>query len=152
MSPLLKRKEREIPTTQSFLADFFDIDRFPFIENNLLSTRKAAKIPLVNVKENKDDFMIEVAAPGMEKKNFHVRVDNGLLNISCEKEEESEEEDMNYSRREYNYSSFSRSFHLPDTIEKDKVKARYDNGVLKITVPKKAEAKKVEGKKEVKID
>ncbi|TVR80572.1 MAG: Hsp20/alpha crystallin family protein [Chitinophagaceae bacterium] len=152
MSPLLKRKERDVPMTQSFMSDFFDIDRFPFFENNMLGHRSAAKVPLVNVKENKDDFMIEVAAPGMEKKDFHVNVDNSHLTISCEKEEESEEKDERFSRREYNYNSFSRTFHLPETVEKSKVKARYENGVLKIAVPKKAEAKKAEAKKEIKID
>ena len=78
-----------------------------------------------------------MAAPGLERKDFKVEVENGMLCISSEKEEESKEEKKNYTRREYSYNSFSRSFTLPDNSLPDKINAKYENGVLHITLPKK---------------
>ena len=109
-----------------------------------------SEVPPVNVVEKDGEYDIELAVPGMNKDDFHVSCDNGLLTIKAEKEEKKEEKDKNYTRREYNYSSFSRSFNLPESVKSDELKAKYENGVLKLTVPKK-EFSKAKPKLEVKI-
>ena len=98
-------------------------------------------LPAVNVKETDDTYEITMAAPGLEKKDFKIDVNGSLLTISAEKEEKKEEKDETYSRREYSYRSFARSFSLPEDIFKDKIDANYMNGELKLTLPKKEEAK-----------
>jgi HSP20 family protein len=97
----------------------------------------AVRIPTVNIIENGKDFKIEMAAPGMEKKDFHVSVENGMLTISSEKKEEMKEKKENFTRREFSYSSFSRSFRLPENCLPDKIDAKYENGILKLSLPKK---------------
>lgn len=97
--------------------------------------------PSVNVVETQEDFRIEVAAPGLEKEDFTVNVDKGFLNISAKKEQKEEVKEGNYMRREFNFSSFTRSFELPASITADDVGAHYENGILIITLPKKEEAK-----------
>jgi HSP20 family protein len=135
MTTLLKR-ESLLPTWTSDLFDtgklfsprLFDFDSYGFDFAN--------RVPSVNITENEKEFKIEMAAPGLERKDFKVEVENGVLCISSEKEEESKEEKKNYTRREYSYSSFSRSFTLPDNSSPDKINAKYENGVLNITLPK----------------
>ncbi len=102
----------------------------------------ALTVPAVNVSEEKDAYVLSLAAPGMKKDDFKIDVDNNVLTISAETEEKKEEKNEKYSRQEYNYSSFSRSFTLPDSIVKDKIEAHYTDGVLKLQLPKKEEAKK----------
>ena len=97
----------------------------------------ANRVPSVNITENEKEFKIEMAAPGLERNDFKVEVEDGVLCISSEKEKESKEEKKNYTRREYSYNSFSRSFTLPDNSSPDKIDAKYENGVLNITLPKK---------------
>jgi HSP20 family protein len=99
-------------------------------------------VPAVNVAENKDDYKISVAAPGLKKSDFNIDVEGNTLTISCEKEESKEEKDERYSRTEYNYSSFSRSFTLPEEVIKDRIEAVYEDGVLRLTLPKTEQAKK----------
>jgi HSP20 family protein len=99
-------------------------------------------VPAVNINETKDDYGISVAAPGMKKNDFNIDVEGNMLTISCEKEESREEKDERYSRTEYNYSSFSRSFTLPEEVMKDKIEAVYEDGVLRLTLPKTDQAKK----------
>ena len=103
---------------------------------------KTLTMPAVNIKEDKDAFRICVAAPGLEKKDFNIDVDGNMLTISSEKEENKEEKDERHTRREYNYSSFNRSFTLPDAVITDKIEAVYEGGELKVILPKKDEAKK----------
>lgn len=98
-------------------------------------------LPAVNVKETDDTYEITMAAPGLEKNDFKIDVNGSLLTISAEKDEKKEEKDETYSRREYSYKSFSRSFSLPEDIFKDKIDANYMNGELRLTLPKKEEAK-----------
>lgn len=136
MTALLKR-ESLLPTWTNNLFDTgrflspqlfnFDRDRFDF----------ANRVPSVNITENEKEFKIEMAAPGLERKDFKVEVEDGMLCISSEKKEESKEEKKNYTRREYSYNSFSRSFTLPDNSSPDKINAKYENGVLHISLPKK---------------
>jgi HSP20 family protein len=82
----------------------------------------------------------------LKKDDFKIEVEGNMLGISCEKEESKEEKDKKYTRKEYSYSSFSRSFNLPDGIDQDKIDARYEDGVLRIILPRKEEAKKMSGK------
>jgi HSP20 family protein len=111
-----------------FLSNFFD--------NTNLGT-----VPAVNIIESKDDFAIEVAAPGLEKKDFNVDVHNNVLTISSQKEFKDEQRDEKVMRREFSYTAFKRSFSLPDGADSDKIKASYKDGILTVTIPKKEEAK-----------
>ncbi|MFN5910231.1 MAG: Hsp20/alpha crystallin family protein, partial [Bacteroidota bacterium] len=97
----------------------------------------AERIPSVNITENEKEFNLEMAAPGLERKDFKVEVDKGTLNISSEKETESTDERKNFTRREYSYSSFHRAFVLPENSMPEKIEAQYKNGILHITLPKK---------------
>ncbi len=95
----------------------------------------------VNIIEGKDDFRIEVAAPGMDRKNFKVDLDNDILTISAEHKEKNEEQKENYVRREFGFNSFKRTFTLPEMVDADKIKANHKDGILTINIPKKEEAK-----------
>lgn len=129
---LIKRSDWPSLASGSWLSDFFDNDRF--FDSSLL---KFQSVPAVNVKETDKSFEIEVAAPGLTKKDFNVSVDNHILTISSEKKEEKETKEKDYTRQEFSYSSFSRSFALPDNIKEEEVNARYEDGVLKLTLSKK---------------
>ncbi len=98
-------------------------------------------VPAVNVSENQNDFTLSLAAPGLKKDDFDIDVDGNILTISSEKEESMEETKEQYTRQEYSYSSFKRSFTMPDEVNLDKIDAAYADGVLKITMPKKEKAK-----------
>jgi HSP20 family protein len=97
--------------------------------------------PAVNIAENDNDFNIEVAAPGFEKDDFKIHLDHNVLTISSEKETAPVENKPDFKRREFNYSSFKRSFSLPDVINSEKISAVYKNGILSIQIPKREEAK-----------
>lgn len=103
-------------------------------------------IPAVNITEHKDAYEVSLAVPGMKKDDFKIDVAGNMLTISSEKEETKEEEDKKFTRKEYNYSSFSRSFTLPEEINREKINAKYDNGILKISLPRKEEATKLTAK------
>lgn len=124
-----------------FFDDFFR-PATEFFETGGLWGR-IMKTPAVNIMETKNEYIISVAVPGMKKEDFKIDVEGNILTISCEKEESKEEKDFRFTRKEYNYSSFSRYFTLPDEVMWDKIDARYEDGVLKIALPLKAEAKKL---------
>ena len=107
---------------------------------------RTMQVPAVNITEQKDDYLVSLAAPGLKKDDFKIDVDGNMLTISSEKEDTKEEKDKKFTRKEYNYSSFSRSFSLPEEINKEKIEAYYEDGVLKITLPRKDEAKKTTAK------
>jgi HSP20 family protein len=94
-------------------------------------------MPAVNISEEKDHFLIEMAAPGLKKEDFKIHADDDVLTISAEKEDVKKEEGKKFSRREYNYNSFTRSFTLNNMADINKIEAKYDAGVLKLTIPKK---------------
>ena len=135
---LIVRNRAKLP---SLASDFFNTGYLPGVfdlDTDLFDMNAGAMVvPNANIVENEKDFKIELAAPGLEKKDFKVEVDNGVLTISSEKEEETKEDGKNYRRREFSYNSFSRSFTLPDNSSPDKIDAKYDNGVLHVTLPKK---------------
>ncbi|NLR60350.1 Hsp20/alpha crystallin family protein [Chitinophaga polysaccharea] len=99
-------------------------------------------VPAVNVTEDKDSYKLSLAAPGMKKEDFKIQLEGSMLTISAEKEEKKEEKNEKYRRQEYNYSSFTRSFNVPESISKDKIEAHYEDGVLKMRLPKNEESKK----------
>jgi len=139
----LSRPGREpFPTIPSLFEDFLMRDWLDSNHGNWKST--GSTLPAVNVGETNDAFLIEVAAPGMKREDFHVELDNHMLTISSEREDRKEDasKDGQYTRREFSYQSFRRSFSLPENkVEGDKISARYQDGILYITVPKKEEAK-----------
>lgn len=106
--------------------------------------------PAANILETTEAFHLEIAAPGMMKDDFKINLENNILTISAEVEDAKREEGKNYSRKEFYYGSFSRSFTLPKTIDLEKIKAEYESGILKVSLPKKEEAR-VETKKEIRI-
>jgi HSP20 family protein len=119
---------------------FFNNDFEGWNRNNFSNTNTT--LPSVNVKENADAFFVEVAAPGFEKSDFKIELNNDLLTISSEKEIKNEvKDDERISKQEFSYQSFSRSFTLPELVEDDKITAKYENGILSLTIPKKEEAK-----------
>lgn len=114
------------------LSDFFDDDRFansPWFRGH--------NLPAVNVKETDKAFEVEVAVPGFNKKDFNISVEDGFLTVSAESKHENEEKEDNYTRREFGYSSFSRSFNLPVNTNEEDIQAKYEEGVLKLTIAKK---------------
>jgi len=103
---------------------------------------KMMNVPAVNIAEHKDQYEVALAVPGMKKDDFKIDVDGNMLTISSVKEETKEEKEKKFTRKEYNYSSFSRTFTLPEEINKEKIEAMYEDGVLKIALPRKEEVKK----------
>ena len=102
----------------------------------------STQTPAVNVKETDKNYEITLAAPGLQKDDFKIDVNGSMITISAEKDEKKEEKEESFTRREYSYSSFSRSFTLPEDINQDRSDANYVNGELKLLLPKKEEAKK----------
>jgi HSP20 family protein len=106
---------------------------------------RALSVPAINVKETEHEYKLSIAAPGLDKDDFDIQVHHGMMTISAEKEENKNADDK-YNRREYNYSSWTRSFTLPEDAVDGKISAEYKNGELKIEVPRNGEKKKNEGK------
>ena len=112
----------------------------------------AVNIPSVNVKESDESFILEVAAPGIRKEDFKISLEKDHIKISSEVESKDEENvEGRYTRREFNYSAFSRSFFLPKSIDKDAITANYENGVLTVVLPKKAEVVREEKGRNIEI-
>ncbi len=136
----LMRNNSYYPTFPSLINDFFNGELFDDHLNTYLETGN--RLPSVNILEKEDSFEIEVAAPGMNKKDFNLELDNNNLIISSKKENSEEDSNEDYTRKEFSYSSFSRSFRLPENkIELSKINAKYKNGILYVNLPKKEEAK-----------
>ncbi|WP_027000120.1 Hsp20/alpha crystallin family protein [Eisenibacter elegans] len=111
-----------------------------FLEQDLPLSRSHA--PAVNIKEEADHFQLEVAAPGLQKEDFNIDLNKQVLTISAErKEEQTQEEQGKYTRREFSYQAFRRAFNLPDTVDEEAISAKYENGVLYVHLPKRDEAK-----------
>lgn len=146
MTQLVKRNGNLFP---SLITDVFESTPF-FTPDFLNNWDFAVKIPSVNITDNAKNYLIELAAPGLDKKDFKIEIDNNLLTIRSEKEEEKNEENKNFKRREFSYSSFSRSFQLPENVASEKIDATYENGILKLSVPKK-EMEASKQKKQIKI-
>ncbi|WP_034043902.1 Hsp20/alpha crystallin family protein [Wocania ichthyoenteri] len=126
------------PNWSNWLDDIFNRD-LPTVFNSNFNT--GITLPKVNIKETADAFVVEMAVPGLKKSDFKLDLDNQVLSISTETKEENEHKDENYMRREFGYSSFKRTFTLPESVNDEKIDARYKDGVLSILLPKKEEAK-----------
>lgn len=134
---LVKRFNNQTPDLANIFDDFFGSDSFisPFAPGR-------RSMPAVNVRETNDDYVIEVAAPGLSREDFKVEVNNSVLTISSEKSEKKESEDKSYTRREFSFSSFQRSFALPrNEVDESKISASYKDGILSISLRKREEVK-----------
>lgn len=139
MTPVKSTRNGRFP---SLFDDFFTRDLLDW--RNLNFSNTGTTLPAVNIRENDDNYTVEMAAPGMKKEDFKINLDGNLLTISSERSEEREEnENERYSMKEFSYQSFQRSFTLPkDVVDIDNINARYSDGVLVLEIPKREEAKK----------
>jgi HSP20 family protein len=118
----------------ALMNDIFKPDWFGGMENT------HSNVPSVNIKESETGFELELAIPGFKKDDFKVEIDDSVLTISAEMNSDKETEDSNYTRREFSISSFKRAFILPETIDEVKINANYEDGILRLSLPKKEEA------------
>jgi HSP20 family protein len=137
-------KSNGFPLLRTMMDDFWNTDR---LFNQPLFSHE---MPAVNVIENKDHYEVEVAAPGFNKDDFKVSLENGMLTISAENSTEEKEEKRDYTRREFSHSSFSRTFTLPENVEENHIKAKYHDGLLAIELKKSG--KKLSEGKQIKIE
>lgn len=134
---LLVKNSNQLP---SLFDRFFEGDVFDWNNRNFSTTNTT--LPSVNIKENNDVFTVEVAAPGLEKSDFKIELNHNSLTISSEKNIEKEtKEGEFFTKREFSYQSFTRSFTLPQIADGEKIEANYSNGILTVTIPKREEAK-----------
>ena len=136
---LIKYNKLPGSTTSNFFDDFFNNGI-----SGIFGADFAVSQPAVNIIEDNGGFRLEVAAPGLEKENFDISVEKDHLVITANVEKEEKEDTLRYNRREFNFEKFSRSFRLPKIIDRAEIKANYENGVLKVYLPKLEEVKKTE--------
>jgi HSP20 family protein len=138
---LVKRNGNLLHPLPMLFDDFFNRDLFNWSGSNFSSTNTS--IPAVNIKETGANYEVEVAAPGMTKKDFKIELEGNLLTISSERTNQNEsKEDERYARKEFSYESFQRTFNLQkEVVDIDKIEARYEDGVLRLLIPKREEAK-----------
>jgi HSP20 family protein len=133
-----KKNVATLPSLSSWVDNFFDNE---FGSGFLANFNKGITLPAVNIIETAEAYALEIAVPGMKKSDFTIDIDNKVLSISSSKKDTHEESNANYTRREFGYSSFKRTFTLPDTVEEENVSATYEDGILKVYLPKREEAK-----------
>ncbi len=138
-------KSNVLPSFRSMMEDFWSNDGF--FDKTFFSREL---VPAVNIRNTKDNYKLEVAAPGFKKEDFKISTENGLITISAETGSEHTEENEDYTRKEFSRSSFSRTFSLPENVSEDNIKANYHDGLLKISLSKSENEKTA--KKEIKID
>lgn len=137
---LVKRNGKFLGNFPDLFNEFFNREFLNWGESNFSNT--GTTLPAVNIKERAEDFEVEMAAPGMKKEDFKVELNGNLVTISSESQQEDEKVDEKFTRREFSYQSFQRSFTLPkDVVDAENINARYENGVLRLLIPKKAEAR-----------
>ncbi|HHP7241820.1 MAG TPA: Hsp20/alpha crystallin family protein [Cyclobacteriaceae bacterium] len=126
--------------SNTFFDDFFTKDFFGLSNR----TSEGSTLPQVNIVETAEDFSVEMAAPGMKKGDFQIELDNDMLTIQSEvsSQDTEKDNDKTFTRKEFSYQSFKRSFYLPNTVESDKIEAKYHDGILSLLIPKKEEAKR----------
>ena len=138
---LTRRNGNVANSFPSLLDDWFSRDLFDWNNSNFSDT--GTTLPAVNLKETPENFVVEMAAPGMKKEDFKVELNNNVLTISSEQKNEREEKEADkYTRKEFSYQSFQRSFQLSrEAVDADNIQAKYENGVLHLTIPKREEVK-----------
>jgi HSP20 family protein len=134
---LVKFNNGQKSSVNPWFTDVFD----SLINDSRLNDRFINKIPAVNIAETENEFQIELAVPGLKKEDFKISLDKNVLSVSAEKKTENVDEGKKYSKREYSYNSFVRSFTLPESVDYAKIDAQYNDGVLSLSVAKKEEAK-----------
>ena len=140
MLPMITRR-----SYKPFLwSNLFDDDFFPVV------SQRSTSIPAVNIKEDEKRFVLDLAVPGIDKKDLKIEIHEDVITISSESKNEKEENHDGFKRREFSYSSFCRSFYVPDNVNKDKIEASYKDGILTVEIPKEEE-EKAKISREVKI-
>lgn len=119
-----------------YMPNFFDDDFLPSLSS------RTSSMPAVNIKEDEKNFVLDLAVPGMDKKDLKIDINEDVLTISSEVQNETSEERDGYKKKEFNYSSFCRSFYIPENVNRDKIEASYKDGILTVTLPKMQEEKK----------
>ena len=133
----------------SLLPGFNDV--FDSIFNDtFFNDRMVTRVPAVNISESENNYHVELAAPGLKKEDFKLNLENNILNVSVEQSANHEDNQKNYSKREYSYSSFVRSFTLPESADDSQINASYTDGILRIDIAKREEAKSVRRQIELK--
>jgi HSP20 family protein len=118
-----------------FLSNFFDDEFFP-----VMPTRQGT-VPAVNIREDEKNFTLELAVPGIDKKDLKIDISEDVLTVSSETKNESEESNDGYKRKEFSFTSFCRSFYIPENVNRDKIGASYKDGILSVELPKQEEEK-----------
>jgi len=138
---LVKRNNTDAWSVPALFNDFFTRDLWDWNLGNSSTTNTS--IPAVNIRETAEAYEVEMAAPGMNKEDFRIELENNMLTITSEKQQRNEQQEgERYTRREFSYQSFRRSFHLAaNVVDAEKIQAKYENGLLHLTIPKKEEAK-----------
>lgn len=113
-----------------FMNGLFDDDFFPVVNT------RSASLPAVNIREDDRKFILDLAVPGMDKKDLKIDINEDVLTVSSESNHEAEENREGYKRKEFSYSSFCRSFQIPDNVNSEKIEANYKDGILTVTLPK----------------
>jgi HSP20 family protein len=133
----------------SLMPGFNDV--FDSIFNDtFFADRMVTRVPAANISESTDHYHVDLAAPGLKKEDFKLNLERNVLSISVEQRTEDTQEERNYAKREYSYSSFVRSFTLPESADENGIQATYNNGVLAINIPKREEAKTISRQIEIK--
>lgn len=138
----IRRKNRptldQFPSLGTFLNDIWSEDMSSAFKSNF---NQGMTLPKVNIKESEESFEVQMAVPGFKKDQFNISVENEELLISAEVEETKDETNDEFTRKEFGYASFRRSFILPETVDGEKIEAQYQDGILNVVLPKKEEAK-----------
>jgi HSP20 family protein len=113
-----------------YLSNFFDDNFSPVFQN------PNSSVPAVNIREDEKNYSLELAVPGMEKKDLKIDINEDVLTVSSESKNEKEEERDGYKRKEFSYSSFARTFYIPENVNRDKIEASYKDGILTVSLPK----------------
>ena len=143
---LIKWKNQPASSLPTVFSDFFG----DFFNDSVMNRDYFKSVPAVNISERPNDYFIEMAVPGYSKDDFKVNVENDVLTISGERKNELKDETTRFTRKEFSYTSFQRTFTMPEQVEADKIGAEYKDGVLSLTLPKKEEAK-VKPAREIRI-
>lgn len=133
----------------SLMPGFSDVFDSVF-NDNFFADRMVSRVPATNISETEDHYHVELAAPGLKKEDFKLNLERNVLNISVEKRKEEKQDERNFSKREYSYSSFVRSFTLPESANENGIQATYNDGILTIDIPKREEAKTISRQIEIK--
>jgi HSP20 family protein len=136
---LVKFNNNAKSTLMPGLNDVFD----SIFNDTFFNDRLIARVPAVNISESENNYHVELAAPGLKKEDFKLNLDSNQLSISVETSAENQDNQKNYSKREFSYGSFVRSFTLPEGADANKIEAAYQDGILRIDIGKREEAKMV---------